>query len=83
MSGYWLLGQSGILVELTGAGYLVWCSLDTKRRLESQKVTYDGAFIALEEVLRISVEQFRQQVRGFLVLALGLVMQFGGNFNAI
>jgi Na+/melibiose symporter-like transporter len=82
MDRYWLLGQLGILIELVGAGFLVWCSFDTKRRLESQKVTYDGAFVALEEILKVSVEQFRQHVRGFLLLALGLVMQLGAGFRA-
>ncbi len=81
MDCFLLLNQAGIATELLGAGYIVWCSYRTKTIMQKQKVTYDGFSAAIEELLKASILQFRDQTWGFVLIAIGLGMQFLTGFK--
>lgn len=76
-----LIGLIGIATEILGAGFLVWCSYRTKSTMEKQKVTYDGIAPAIEELIKASALQFKDQVRGFVLISAGLIMQLISGFK--
>ena len=68
----------GILLQLLGGGYLVWQSLNTSRSLKahvSGHVTYETLGTAIDTLARELGGQFRQQLVGFLFLAVGSCFQ--------
>jgi hypothetical protein len=69
------LNRAGILLQVIAAGYIVFQAWRTARALKDMKVTIDS----LEQViLQLGAEmtlQFRHQLFGFGVLAIGAVLQ--------
>ena len=78
----WLLGQLGILLEIGGALYIAMANVSVHRRVGR---LFDNLW-GLREIPRL-VEMMQNQARtdvaGFLLLALGLLLQFVGNFETL
>ncbi len=75
----WLVGQVGILLEIGGALYIAAQQVSVHTRIGRLFLDIWG----IREIPRL-VEMMRSQartdIRGFLLLAGGLVLQFIGNF---
>jgi hypothetical protein len=77
----WLLGQLGILLEIGGALYIAMSTISIHSRIGRLFVDIWG----LREIPRLvglMQGQARTDIRGFLMLAAGLLLQFIGNFSA-
>lgn len=70
----------GIVLQVLGVGYLVWQSRETANKLAKYKsnITYDNFAAAIDDLAHEIHGQFKQQMRGFLLLALGSALQFYG-----
>lgn len=80
---YWLLGQIGILLEMSGALFIAVESFVTHSRI--RKLVF-GIFAldGLREVPKLArtvKTQTRADIVGFLLLAMGLLLQLIGNFG--
>jgi len=76
----WLLGQLGILLEIGGALYIAMSTISIHSRIGRLFVDIWG----LREIPRLvglMQGQARTDIRGFLMLAAGLLLQFIGNFG--
>ena len=71
-----LLGQLGILVELAGAGYLVMQAYRAARATPPGETTYGRLGPDVTEAVQAPVKALPSQVWGFVLVAVGLVMQF-------
>lgn len=83
MNCYWLVGEAGIVIEVIGAGYIVYSAYDSKKTMErhvNTANTINGIGGAVSELTRIVGSQFEQEAVGFLILVMGLIMQFIGGF---
>ena len=83
MNCYWLVGQVGIVLEVFGAGYILYSAYDSKKRIDRHTKTantINGIGDAVSELARIVGSQFKQEAVGFLILVMGLIMQFVGGF---
>lgn len=71
---------AGIVLQLLGAGYLVWQARYTAIKLAKYKsnITYDNFAPAIDDLAHEINGQFNQQMRGFLLVGLGSVLQFYG-----
>ena len=71
---------AGIVLQLIGAGYLVWQTRFTAIKLAKYKsnITYDNFAVAIDDLAHEINGQFNQQTRGFLLVGLGSVLQFYG-----
>jgi len=83
IENYWLLGQIGILLEMSGALYIAVGSFMTHSRIRK---LFFGIFAleGLREVPKLAKTvqtQTRSDILGFLLLAIGLLLQFIGNFG--
>lgn len=79
----WYAGQTGIVVELVGAALGVRYAWETKVQWQSvSRVTgtYDHLGRSLAMPGEEFVGQYAKQMRVFGLIALGLVLQFAGNF---
>ena len=77
----WLLGQLGILLEIGGALYIAMSTISIHSKIGRLFVDIWG----LREIPRLvglMQGQARTDIRGFLMLAAGLLLQFIGNFGA-
>lgn len=78
----WLVGQLGILLELSGALYIAILSVSIHSRVRRLFSNFDG----WRELPRL-VAEVRQQAKtdivGFMLLAAGLVLQFISGFKFI
>jgi len=77
---FWMVGQVGILLELAGALYIALSSIVAHKRIG--RLFYD--FLGFREVPRIiqtMANQTRTDIKGFTLLAGGLMLQFVGNFG--
>jgi len=70
----------GIVLQLGGAGYLVWQARATSMKLANFRahLTYDKFNDAVGTLADELGGQFRQQVWGFVIIAAGSVLQFYG-----
>lgn len=70
----------GIIVQVSGAGYLVWKTHATSNKLARYKanITYDNFSSAIEDLAHEIHGQFRPQAIGFLLIAVGSSLQFYG-----
>jgi hypothetical protein len=75
----WWLNQVGIVVEIVGAGYLVFCSWQSRRVVTGMKTDMDSIEHSVEALLQEVRGNFRNQRFGFMLLVIGLLMQFGSN----
>lgn len=71
---------TGIVFQLFGAGYLVWQSKLTSNKLGKYKsnITYDNFSKAIDDLAHELHSQFKQQIIGFSLVALGALLQFYG-----
>jgi hypothetical protein len=69
------MNQTGIVLQVLAAAYIVFQAYRTTRTLEDMKITFDS----IEHVIaRLGSEmrgQFKHQVIGFALLALGAILQ--------
>jgi uncharacterized membrane protein YidH (DUF202 family) len=70
----------GIVIQLLGAGYLVWQTRFTAIKLAKYKsnITYGNFAAAIDDLAQEINGQFKQQMRGFLLVGVGSVFQFYG-----
>ena len=78
---YWYIGQGGILLEIVGAGMVVFYAYKARVRVAQLHTDLDHIQEAVDSVLGEVRSQFLKQVVGFLLLAAGLIMQFVGNLG--
>lgn len=75
----WWLNQVGILVEIAGAGYLVFCAWRSRQKTKGMETHLDG----IEDTVRGLISElrgnFQTQLKGFFVLAVGIFLQFLSN----
>ena len=83
MNLLWLIGQAGIVLEIGGAGYIVYCAYTAKAQIHGKKTDLDHLQEALDTVIAEVASQFRKQLFGFVLLVLGLGMQFVGNLSGM
>lgn len=75
----WWLNQIGILVEVAGAAYLVWCALRSRRAVMEMKTDLDSIEHSVQALLNEVRGNFTNQRIGFVLLVIGLLMQFASN----
>ena len=75
----WWLNQIGIIVEIAGAGYLVFCAWQSRRVVAGMKTDLDSIEHSVEALLREVRDNFSNQLLGFIFLVLGLLMQLTSN----
>jgi len=80
MNCLWLVGQSGIVLEVIGAGTLVVSAYTSSKKIQTHKTDLDHIQYAVDELIKDTKNQFRTQAIGFLLLVIGLAMQFIGGF---
>lgn len=77
----WYVGQTGIVLEVIGAGLGVLYAWETYRRWRAhQGGTYDSIGRDVQMPREEFVGQFPKQIKVFGLIAVGLVLQFIGNF---
>lgn len=71
----------GIVVEIVGAGMLVLAAWRARKEVASfpADVTYESLAPTLNTMLALTRRQVVDQLKGFAVLALGLLLQLYGN----
>ena len=82
MTCLWWIGQAGILLEIVGAGYIVFGALKNKDKVAKVGTTWES----LEHLPEIGLAIQRlatTEFRGFLVFATGLVLQLVGGFDGM
>ena len=75
-----LLGEIGIIVEIVGAGCLVFATYKTKQRLQGKSHTIDAADV-IESTLDELKGQYKTELVGFCILLIGLILQFVGGLK--
>lgn len=81
--GYlWCVGQAGITVEAAGALLGVWYAWETRARWRAatSPTTYATLGENIDRPREEFIGQFPKQLAAFGLLAVGLVLQFVGNF---
>lgn len=76
---FWL-GQIGIVFEIAGAGYIVYAAFQAHKNLKGKSHTIDAADV-METTMEEVRNQYKKELIGFSLLAVGLVMQFIGGFS--
>lgn len=77
---FWIIGQVGLLLETAGAAYIALSSISVHRRIERLFSDLWG-FREIPRIIATMQSQTRSDIRGFILLTLGLMMQFVGNFG--
>ena len=74
----------GIILQLLGAGYLVWQARFSANKLTKYKsnITYDNFSSAIDDIAHEISGQFRLQIRGFILVVAGSILQFYGAWPA-
>jgi hypothetical protein len=72
------LNKAGIVLQVLAAAYIVFQAGKTAHSLRDMKVTYDSLEDVILQLGREMSSQFRHQLYGFLVLALGALLQLVG-----
>jgi len=76
----WLLGQLGILLEIGGALYIAMSTVTIHSRI-GRLFNNIWGIRELPKLMGLMQGQARTDIRGFLMLAAGLLLQFVGNFG--
>lgn len=79
---FWVVGQVGILLELSGALYIAVLSVSIHRRMRRLFSNFDG-WLELPYLVAEVRKQAKTDIIGFALLAVGLLLQFIGGFNAV
>ncbi len=77
---YWFIAQLGLLLEVTGALYIVVASLRARSRVQRLFSGWQG-MAEIPKVLETIQNQAKTEIVGFLILAAGLLLQFLGGFG--
>lgn len=78
-SPFWWCNQIGIIFEIFGAGLMVYSAFTSRASIRHIQDTWDGE---LSTKLRdIIASQAITELKGFALLAVGLLLQFVGNFD--
>ena len=77
---FWIIGQAGILLEIAGALFIAFSSIAAHRRIERLFNTIFG-FKEIPKIIETIANQTSTDIKGFTLLAGGLVLQFIGNFG--
>ncbi len=75
----WWTNLIGILLEFIGAALIVWAAYRNKKLVSELRDTWDGK--PFEQLRDVMATQAFTELRGFLLLATGLVFQMLGSFN--
>lgn len=78
----WILSQFGILLEVAGALYIAVSAISLHERIGRLFVDIWG-FTEIPRIVSMMQNQTKSDMRGFLLLAGGLLLQFVGNFGAL
>lgn len=73
------LNQVGIVIEIAGAGYLVFCAWQSRRVVAGLTTDLDNIEHSVKALLREVRGNSSNQRRGFALLVLGLLMQLASN----
>ena len=75
---------AGIVLQVLGAGYLVWCAWRTSRNLAKypKEVTYNAIGPTIDALTRELRTQFFQQMIGFLFVLGGACLQLYASIAA-
>jgi hypothetical protein len=76
----WLVGQLGILLELSGALYIAILSVSVHSRVRRLFSNFDG-WRELPHLVTEVRKQAKTDIVGFIMLAAGLVLQFISGFK--
>ena len=80
MSLWLIVGQFGILLEFVGALIIVVAAFRNRKKVENLNSTWEGIEY-LDEVREAIQGQAITEFRGFLLLGIGLALQFIGGFS--
>lgn len=81
MNCLWWVGQTGIIVEIVGAAYLVYAAYKSKQILKNKSHTINAADVMESTLIEVR-GQYEKELIGFSILVVGLIMQFIGGFLA-
>ncbi len=77
---YWYIGEAGILLEITGAWYIVQASFRARRHIQNIFRGWEG-LKEIPQLKKVLQNQANTELIGFLLLGTGMVMQFIGGFS--
>lgn len=80
MSLLWLTGQLGIVLEVFGAGYIVYSAFRSKKHICDLGSSIGEISQTVNSLIKVISSQFRNELIGFFLLGVGLVLQFVGGF---
>lgn len=69
------LNKIGIVLQVGAAAYIVFQAWRTARALSDMQVTIDSMELIIQRLGREMAGQFKHQLIGFAVLALGAILQ--------
>jgi len=73
------IGQGGIILEILGAGYIVYAAYKSNKNLQGKSHTIDAADVMESTLIEVR-NQYKKEIIGFALLVFGLIMQFIGGF---
>lgn len=76
----WWVGQLGIVLEILGAAFIVMAAYKNRKKVEQVANTWEGLG-HLSDIKEAIQGQAITELRGFLLLGIGLVLQFLGGFS--
>jgi hypothetical protein len=79
MDIFWYINQAGIILEIVGALLIVLSAFKTRNKIKDIPDSYEADLTA--KVRDIISNQAFTELKGFGLLAIGLVMQFIGGFG--
>ena len=76
---YWWINESGIFLEIVGAALLVVAAFKSRNRIKNIPDTWDAELaVKLRDTI---AAQAITELKGFVLLAVGLVFQMAGGFG--
>jgi hypothetical protein len=78
---FWMVGQFGILLEFAGALHIALSSIAIHKRIERLFHDFLG-FTEIPRIIQTMSAQTKTDIKGFTLLAGGLMLQFIGNFGS-
>ena len=73
---FWV-GQIGIILEIAGAGYIVFAAYKSKKSLQNKSHTIDAADVMESTLIEVR-SQYEKEFWAFAFFGVGLIMQFLG-----